>query len=143
MTKHKVNMTKTELAKKYFYEGYGCAQSVLLAFDSKTRLDPVSAINIAAPFNGGIGVANSLCGAVSGGLMVIGIIVGENHKNIAQKNTVIRIKSDEFLQKFKNVEETCSCEEILKKAEIRKENNHKACGNAVKNAVQILDQILN
>jgi C_GCAxxG_C_C family probable redox protein len=54
--------------------GLNCAQSVLTAFSDWTGIDPMRSQAIAAAFGGGICRSGQTCGAVSGALMVIGIM---------------------------------------------------------------------
>ena len=61
-------------AENYFKSGYTCAQSVLLAFEDLTHIDSGTAFAMAAPFGGGVARMRDLCGAVSGMLMVAGIL---------------------------------------------------------------------
>lgn len=66
-------------AGQYMDEGYHCSESILLAVggyywgDERAR----EALRFATPFAGGVGGTNEeLCGALSGGLMVIGGLYG-------------------------------------------------------------------
>ena len=66
-----------ELAKGYFKNGLNCAECVL-----KTYMDmydtgmPEEAICMASGFGGGIGHTKSVCGAVSGAVMALGLDKG-------------------------------------------------------------------
>jgi C_GCAxxG_C_C family probable redox protein len=59
-----------EKAGQLFDNGYNCAQSVLQATCPKAGVD---LNNIAAAFGGGIGNSKCLCGAISGGVMALGL----------------------------------------------------------------------
>ena len=74
-----------------FKGGYNCAQSVLLALtehispESKNEVIP----KIAAGFGSGMGGCGSVCGALIGGVMAVGIEYGSNDadpKKRAQAN---------------------------------------------------------
>lgn len=67
---------KEELARRYFAEGYSCAQSVLLAFCPETGLSKEQAAMLSAPFGGGMGRLREVCGAFSAALMVMGLLEG-------------------------------------------------------------------
>ncbi|MDH7477732.1 MAG: C-GCAxxG-C-C family protein, partial [Candidatus Bathyarchaeota archaeon] len=62
-----------EKAVKRFLYGFNCAQSVLLTmfehWNGENELIP----KIATTFGGGIGRCGSLCGALTGGVMALGI----------------------------------------------------------------------
>lgn len=67
-----------EEAISHFNEGYNCAQSVLLAmqkyWEVKNPLEP----RVASAFGGGIGRRGSVCGALTGGVIAIGLRYGTN-----------------------------------------------------------------
>ena len=51
---------------------YNCAQSVFIPFAEKAGMDPETAYRIPAQFGGGMHIG-SVCGAVTGGLMALGL----------------------------------------------------------------------
>ena len=69
-------MEHSELAGKLFLEGYNCSQSVMVAFTDLTGMDKNLAARLASSFGGGMGRMREVCGAVSGMLMVAGILYG-------------------------------------------------------------------
>ncbi len=71
-------MDPIERSKAYFAEGFNCAQSVLLAFAEELGMDPVMAAKLTSPFGGGVARSGRICGAVSGGLMVLGLRYGNS-----------------------------------------------------------------
>ena len=64
------------LAARLFLEGYNCAQAVMLAFSDVTGLENATAAKLASSFGGGMGRMREVCGAVSGMLMVAGLLYG-------------------------------------------------------------------
>ena len=77
-------MTHGEKAEALFYEGYNCSQSVLLAFSDVTGLEERTAAMLASSFGGGLGRLREVCGAVSGGAMVLGLVCGYSDPKDAQ-----------------------------------------------------------
>lgn len=67
-----------ERAVKRFLDGYNCAQSVLATMCEHWRVKSELIPKIATPFGGGIGLRGSVCGALTGGVMAIGIKHGVN-----------------------------------------------------------------
>lgn len=63
-------------AAELFLQGYNCAQSVLLAFEDVTGLDPQTALRLSSSFGGGMARLREVCGAVSGMAMVAGLLYG-------------------------------------------------------------------
>ncbi len=69
-------MTRAEHAAQLFVDGYNCAQAVALAFCDVTGLDETFTAKMASSFGGGMGRLREVCGAVSGMLLVAGILYG-------------------------------------------------------------------
>ena len=74
-----------ERAAEYFRKGYNCSQSVLLTMfehsNGKNELVP----KVATAFGGGIGRCGSVCGALTGGIMAIGIKCGSKEPSIEKR----------------------------------------------------------
>lgn len=71
---------------------YNCAQSVVIPFAESAQVDPETARRFAACFGGGM-KRGSVCGAVTGGLMALGLfglddpeLLKEYHSRIAEKH---------------------------------------------------------
>ena len=69
-------MDHSYLAADLFLSGCNCAQAVLVAFCDVTGLDPDFAKKFSSSFGGGLGRQREVCGAVSGMLMVAGLLYG-------------------------------------------------------------------
>lgn len=67
---------RADLARAYFLQGYGCAQSVLLAFSDLTGLDEKTSARLGSSFGGGMGRLREVCGGVSGAFAVLGLLCG-------------------------------------------------------------------
>ena len=63
-------------AAELFLSGYNCAQAVAVAFCDVTGLEPEFAAKLSCSFGGGMGRLREVCGAVSGMLMVAGLLYG-------------------------------------------------------------------
>ncbi len=64
-------MTKGELAKEYFKSGVNCAQAVALAFKDQTDMSEEQIKKLVIGFGGGLARQRSVCGAVSGMVMIL------------------------------------------------------------------------
>jgi C_GCAxxG_C_C family probable redox protein len=135
-----------EKAVKHFLEDYNCAQSVLLTmfeyWNGENELIP----KIATAFGGGIGRCGSVCGALTGGVMALGIKYGTNEPSLEKRLEAYK-KAQEFYKQFERQHGSVLCREIIGynlsdpkeldealKARIFEEK----CANFVKNAVEIL-----
>jgi C_GCAxxG_C_C family probable redox protein len=139
----------SEKAAEYFREGYNCAQSVLLTmfeyWDGKSELVP----KIATGFGGGIGRCGSVCGALTGGVMALGIRCGTNEPVLEK-----RLKAYEAARRlYKHFEKqygTVLCKELIgydlsnpKESEEAGKNKvfEEKCPNYVKTVVEALLEI--
>ena len=69
-------MDHREKAAQLFLQGYNCAQAMMVAYCDVTGLTPEFAARMASSFGGGMGRMREVCGAVSGMLMVAGLLYG-------------------------------------------------------------------
>lgn len=67
-------MDHREIAIDNFKKGYNCAQSVVVAYCDVLGMEPDFAAKMASSFGGGMGRMREVCGAVSGMLMVAGLL---------------------------------------------------------------------
>ena len=65
-----------QLAKQMFMQGYSCSQSVACAFAEECNMTVDQLKKVAIAFGGGFVHQHSLCGALTGGALVAGIIKG-------------------------------------------------------------------
>ena len=79
-------MTRGDIAKNLFLEGYNCSQAVAGAFSDVLEIDKETLIKLSSSFGGGMGRLREVCGAVSGMFIVLGLLEGytdtsdANHK---------------------------------------------------------------
>ena len=66
--------TVAETADRYFQEGHNCAQAVLRAVaEARGMACPACIPGVALAMGGGVGHTGHVCGALTGGVMVIGL----------------------------------------------------------------------
>ena len=101
-------------AAELFLGGYNCAQSVVVAFSDLTGLDESFSARMASSFGGGMGRMREVCGAVSGMLMVLGLLYGYDTPgdDVSKKQlyTVVQQLSGKFREEVGSI----VCREILK-----------------------------
>ena len=111
-----------QTAHENFKKGYNCAQAVFVAFKDEMGMDEVTAAKLSSSFGGGMGKMREVCGAVSGALMVLGMMKGnfdpEDDKAKAAHYALVQ----EFAAKFKAEHETIICRELLKNLSLKKEH---------------------
>ena len=67
-------MSVKDKALEYHNKGYNCAQSVLSALAEYTNLDEKTALAVSGGFGGGLR-SGEICGAISGAVMAIGLLL--------------------------------------------------------------------
>ena len=101
-----------EKAVAHFNEGYNCAQSVLLTmyehWNGKNELIP----KIATGFGGGIGRCGSVCGALAGGVMAIGIKYGTNEPSLEKRLDTYEL-TQKFYKEFEKQHGSVLCKKLI------------------------------
>ena len=106
-------MERAEKAAKLFLEGYNCAQAVFVAYSDLTGLTPEYAAKLASSFGGGMGRLREVCGAVSGMLIVFGILYGYDQAGDDEVKHAVYQQAQDLALSFKEEIGTIICREIL------------------------------
>ena len=140
-----------KIAKDLFLSGCNCAQAVLCAFEDLTGLDRNTAMRLSSSFGGGLGRMREVCGAVSGGAMVLGLLKGPADPTDHAAKTAHYHLVQEFARRFKAENGSVICRELLAGAgtpgsdpEKRSDSYYqkRPCPLLVEQAAQILDDLL-
>ena len=143
-------MERSEQAGSLFLSGNNCAQSVVLAFADDLKFSKELALKMAAGFGGGMGKQQGTCGAVTGAIMVLGMLKGEqvNNNDELKSGTYATVK--ELTQRFTEAYKTTSCRELTgcdlntpEGSEKFKEDKimENVCAGCVMEAVRIVESI--
>ena len=100
-------------AAELFLGGYNCAQAVAVAFCDLTGLEEKQAAKMASAFGGGMGRLREVCGAVSGMLLVLGILDGYDDPtdDAAKKALYSRVQA--LAREFREENGSIICRELL------------------------------
>lgn len=97
------------IAQKAVYnfveDSYNCAEGVVAAFSEAMGINPKTYTSLAMPFGGGIGSLGHMCGAISGGLMMLGILAQQK----GLKKPQIRELAQKLYQGFAEEFGTVNC----------------------------------
>ena len=108
-------MDHSEKAAELFLSSSNCAQAVVVAFCDVTGLDPAFAAKMSCSFGGGMGRMREVCGAVSGMLMVAGLLYGYNDPGEKDCNKKAHYQLVQYLAgRFREEVGSIVCREILK-----------------------------
>lgn len=145
-------LSRCAAAYQYHQDGFNCAQSVVGAFQDLLGMDEKQAMAMAGGFGGGVGGSHAeLCGAVSGGVLVLGLLTP--HTDSADKEGKRRIYAvaKEFRSRFEAVFGLTRCGELLKARPGVTERNSASwlawgvtahCDNMIVTAVELVEQML-
>ena len=144
-------MDHSTKAGELFLSGANCAQAVVLAFSDVTGLESEMAAKLSSSFGGGIGRMREVCGAVSGMMMVLGLLYGytdPGEKDIHKKELYKNVQA--LAGKFQEEVGSIICREILKNPSSdpnptpRTEEFYKKrpCSRMVMTAARLLDEFI-
>jgi C_GCAxxG_C_C family probable redox protein len=102
----------SEKAVKRFLEGYNCAQSVLSTMCEHWSIKSELIPKIATAFGGGIGLQGSVCGALTGGVMAIGIKYGDNEPSSRKRLKAYELAGIVY-KEFEKRHGTVLCRELI------------------------------
>lgn len=106
-------MARSEHAEQRLRSGSNCAQSVLGEFADDLGLDIDLADSVACGFGGGMGGLGGSCGAVTGGIMVIGLLTcGPTHQGPSAEGRIDDLVQD-FVRRFQGVHGSALCRDLL------------------------------
>jgi C_GCAxxG_C_C family probable redox protein len=134
--------------------GYGCAQSVLCAFNEDYGLDEETALRISTGFGSGMGRLCEICGALAGGCMVIGLeygkVITDGSKYGTETETTYRLTA-EMARRFREKNGAIRCWDLLGLDLSQEHDRQRAvdegifahqCGGYILNVVAIVEELL-
>jgi C_GCAxxG_C_C family probable redox protein len=143
---------KSDIAMEKLLTGYNCAQAVLYSFCDDLHFEKDTALRLACGFGGGMARNQEVCGAVTGGILVIGIKHGRGE---GQDKTVTEAtygKVRELMFRFESKHGTYLCRKLLDGCELNtpegqrqfKESDlqNKTCKGCVTTVVEVLESII-
>ena len=107
-------MERQLYAAEQFLNGYNCAQAVVIAFRNELGLEEEFCAKLASSFGGGMGRMREVCGAVSGMLMVAGLLYGYTQTDDDTKKMAHYTLVQELAGKFRDQVGSIVCRDILK-----------------------------
>lgn len=101
-----------EKAVMHFKKGYNCAQSILLTMFEYWYGNNDLIPKIATGFGGGIGRCGSVCGALTGGLMAIGVKYGTNKPSLEERLEPYKL-AQQLYKRFEQKHGSVLCRELI------------------------------
>ena len=143
-------MNHSDYAVDLFVQGYNCAQAVAAAFGDLTGLDEKTAARMASCFGGGMGRMREVCGAVSGMLLVAGLLYGYDDPKATTEKRELYAHVQAMAGQFREELGSIVCRDLLKNppsdpnptprtAEFYK---NRPCARMVETAARIMDEFI-
>lgn len=144
--------SKSDAAVSVMVAGGNCAQAVLSVFCRELGLEKGMALKIASGFGAGMAREQEVCGAVTGGIMAIGLKHGQNHEGDMEAKEKTYGLTRELMARFQSEFGSCCCLDLLAGCDLKTEAGQKrfgdegllekVCHPCVRGAVRILEDIL-
>ena len=144
-------MNKKERATRLFAEGYVCSQAVLAVYAELFGLTYESAIKVASAFGGGLARKAEVCGAITGALMVIGLMHGSTDLEDSESKEKTYAISQELMRRFEEKLGSIKCRSLLgvdisnqEGLENARENKlfETVCPDYIRMSIEVLEELL-
>ena len=144
-------MKKSEIAVNKLKEGYNCAQSMLYSYADELNLDKNLALKIAHGFGGGMGRKQEVCGAITGGICILGLKFGRGENDDKQVQDMNYSKVRQFIDLFEKQFGTIYCKKLLNGCELltkegqerfKNEKLNEKCQQFVRTANNIIEKLI-
>lgn len=108
---------------------FNCCQSVLIPFAQETGITEETAANLGAHFGSGMRVG-SVCGALTGALMVLGMLgYGET-------------EAKAFMEQFRQRSGHLNCSDLLEAAKERGQEKKPHCDGLITDVIRALEELM-
>lgn len=142
-------MNRCKMANDYHDKGFNCCQSVVAAFSDITGLSEQESLNVCGGFGAGA-QTGELCGAVVGGVMVLGLLhpvdVAEPVKSKQRTGALGKEFQRRFVEKFGHLR----CQDLIHEQYVpdaatpaaREMHLTKHCPIMIVTAVELLEEMI-
>jgi C_GCAxxG_C_C family probable redox protein len=103
-----------EKAIATFRAGLNCSQAVFGAYADELNIDNDLALSVSCGFGGGMGRLQETCGAATGSYMVLGVQTCKKYSDNKERKEITYTQIQEFSRKFKQLNGTTDCIDLLK-----------------------------
>lgn len=141
-------MVHQEKAAEMFTQGFTCSQAVAAVFARQYGADMDTVLKISRGFGGGMGGIGSLCGAVTGAFLALGMGYDPSDRSAKAK---LYAEVKEFTRRFRQKHGQVNCPDLLGcdvsteagKALLKEKNLlNTHCAVFVKDAVEIVEGLI-
>ncbi len=145
-------MKRSVKALEKISDGYNCAQAVFYAFCDNFDMSREMALKVACGFGAGMGRKQEVCGAVSGGIMVIGALYGRGENDDSLLTQEVYAKVRILMDKIAEKQGSFICRELLEGCDFKtlegqdefkeKDLFNRVCREVIKEVVETVEEII-
>ena len=137
-------------AVDYYGRNFNCSQGVFTTYAIEHGINEKLALKLATNFGGGAR-KGEMCGAVSGALMVLGLLYGHSESEDPDTKARAYAMSEEYMNRFIRRNGSVVCRELLgydlskpeeKAVILEKDLFRTFCPDMIRSAVEILDELI-
>jgi C_GCAxxG_C_C family probable redox protein len=142
---------KSNQAVEKFMGGYNCAQATIYPFSEETGISEDMALKISCGLGGGMGRKQEVCGAVTGGILVLGLRHGRGVNDEQLVTNFTYQMTSEFMSRFAERNGSYICRELLDECDLTTEEGqqefkdrdmkNRICKVCVESAVELLEEL--
>ena len=132
-------MDRVEKALELRAKRYNCCQAVVCAFADLTGVDEQTLFKLAEGFGSGMGGQQCVCGAVSGAVMVSGLLKSSGQAGDIDSLLQSLERSRQLTEGFERKNASLVCKD-LKIADVEK--SYVLCNGYVADAVNLVEEII-
>ena len=146
-------MTRKDIATKYYTDAFACSQAVFASFGKEMGLTEDQCLKIGGAFGGGMARQQMTCGAVTGALMVIGLLYGRGLGDDVSQKDITYEKANELFTEFKRRNGSLNCKDLLTGLNLNDPEELKKiqelglfksnCVRYIEDAIDIVEQMMN
>jgi C_GCAxxG_C_C family probable redox protein len=115
-----------EKARQYFLDNqnsYGCAETTFMVLKEAFGLPEVGDSSPAMALNGGIAYRGSVCGAITGAVLAVGMLAERRQPDHKLAKLSARQRVDRLIDHFEAMHGAVNCRELIG-TDLRDENQH-------------------
>ena len=144
-------MNKSEIAVDNYLNGCNCAQAIFTAYCEDFGIDKKLGLKIACSFGGGMGHTGQVCGAVSGALLVLGLIYGQDNTEDKYSKAMNYLIVKDVMARFRKLNGSINCSDLVQYdlSNDKQLNNARqtgvfvsVCSKYVNDAVKLLNEVI-
>ena len=144
--------SRSEIAVEKLFDGFNCAQSIFFSFSDVVGIEKELTLKLACGFGAGMGRKEEVCGAVSGGILVISAKYGKVRKDDKPATELTYKKTRDLMEQFAAQNGSYICRELIEGCDLTTDTGQayfkerdllkKKCAVCVRTVVEILEEIL-